>query len=117
MRTRYRYDKDLDCLVEVGGNANYFEEETPKGPTLISDTLPGGVSGTQSPLDRKHYDSRSAYHEHVRVRGLAIDEPGMVAPKPQTSTRQYQQVAADAYYGRYDRTPHEKAAYEQRNRK
>jgi len=117
MRTRYRYDSDLDCLVEIRPQSNYFEEETPKGPTLISDTLPGGVKGTQSPLDKKHYDSRSKYHQHVAARGLAIEEPGMVAPKPQTSTREYQSVVADAFYGRYDRTPHERAAYMERNRK
>ena len=117
MRRRYRYDPDLDCLVEIGGNANYFEPEQPKGPTLIPDTLPGGVNGTQSPLDRKHYDSRSAYHEHVRVRGLAINEPGMVGKKAETSPREYERVAADAYYGRYDRAPHERAAYMERNRK
>lgn len=115
MRRRYRYDPDLDCLVEIGGN--YFEEETPKGPTLIPDTLPGGVNGTQSPLDRKHYDSKSRYYGHIRDRGLAIDEPGMVHKKPETPLREYERVTADAYYGRYDREPHEKAAYYERNRK
>jgi hypothetical protein len=117
MRRRYRYDADLDCLVEIGNNANYFEEETPKGPTLIPDTMPGGVNGTQSPLDRKQYDSKSAYYGHVRDRGLAIHEPGIIHKKPETPRREYERVTADAYYGRYDRTPHEKAAYEQRNRK
>lgn len=117
MRTRYRYDPDLDSLVEIGGNANYFEEEKPKGPNLIPDTLPGGVNGTQSPLDRKHYDSKAAYYGHVRDRGLAISEPGMVHKKPETPLREYERVAADAYYGRYDREPHERAAYYERNRK
>lgn len=114
MRRRYRYDPDLDCLVEIGGN--YFEEE-PKGPTLISDTLPGGVNGTTSPLTREQFDSKSAYYGHIRDRGLAIDEPGMVHKKPETPLREYERVTADAYYGRYDRTPHEKAAYMERNRK
>ena len=38
--TRYRYDKDLDCVVPVGGN--YFEE-APQGPSIISDDLKAGV--------------------------------------------------------------------------
>jgi hypothetical protein len=117
MRQRFKYDKDLDCLVEIRPQANYFEEETPKGPTLIPDTLPGGVNGTQSPLDRKHYDSKSAYYGHVRDRGLAIDEPGMVHAKPVTPFREYERAAADAHYGRFNREPHERAAYMERNRK
>ena len=116
MRRRYRYDADLDCLVEIRPQSNYFEEEA-KGPTLISDTLPGGVNGTQSPLTRQNFDSKSAYYGHIRDRGLAIEEPGIVHEKPKTPFRVYEQAAADAHYGRYDREPHDRAAYYERNRK
>lgn len=115
MRRRYRYDADLDCLVEIGGN--YFEEEKSTGPTLISDTLPGGVNGMRSMTDGKQVDSKSAYYADLKARGLAVEEPGIHHKKPERSTREYQQTAADAYYGRYDREPHDRAAYMERNRK
>ena len=36
--TRYRYDKDLECLVEIREGSNYFDESKgQKGPTIISD--------------------------------------------------------------------------------
>jgi hypothetical protein len=38
-RKRFRYDKDLGCIVEIHDRANYFEEQ-PKGPAIISDIEP-----------------------------------------------------------------------------
>jgi hypothetical protein len=35
---RYRYDKDLECLVEIREGSNYFEPS--KGPHIISDIEP-----------------------------------------------------------------------------
>lgn len=35
---RFRYDKDMECLVEVRDGANFYEE--PKGPTIIRDLEP-----------------------------------------------------------------------------
>lgn len=36
---RYRYDKDMECLIEIRDGANYYDE-TPKGPTIIRDIEP-----------------------------------------------------------------------------
>lgn len=94
MRTRWRYDADLDCLVRIGGN--YFEEEKPKGPTLISDTMPGGVNGTRGLFSGKQYDSKSAYYGDIKRRGLAVNEPGMVGEKAKQPERDYQQATRDA---------------------
>jgi hypothetical protein len=35
---RYRYDKDLDCLIELREGSNWFEPS--KGPNVISDIEP-----------------------------------------------------------------------------
>lgn len=69
MRRRYRFDPDLDALVEIGGN--YFDER-PKGPNLIKDDLPGGVMGMRSMADGKMYDSKSRYYRSVRAVGAEI---------------------------------------------
>lgn len=36
---RFRYDKDMECIVEVREGANFYDD-TPKGPTIISDIEP-----------------------------------------------------------------------------
>jgi hypothetical protein len=69
MRRRYRYDAELDAVVEIGGN--YFEEQ-PKGLNVIGDGLPGGVSGMRSHADGRMYDSKSRYVAEVRARGFEI---------------------------------------------
>lgn len=35
---RYRYDRDLDCLIELRDGSNYFEPSP--GPSIISDIQP-----------------------------------------------------------------------------
>jgi hypothetical protein len=45
MMPRYRYDKDMECLVEIRDGANYVEEK-PKGPTVISDMQPYRAAGS-----------------------------------------------------------------------
>lgn len=69
---RFRYDKDLDEVVEIRPQSNYFEEET-KGPNVISDTMEGGVNGTRAMYreDKKHFDSKSTYRADVKAHGLA----------------------------------------------
>lgn len=69
MRTRYRWDKDLECLVEVGSNANYFEEKG-EAPNVISDDLGVGVNGLRHMPSGKMLDSKSAHYRENRVRGL-----------------------------------------------
>ncbi len=72
MRTRYRYDKDLDAVIEIRDGSNYFEE-TPQGPSVISDTMGSTVNGLRAMYrkDRKHFDSKSRYRADVRAHGLA----------------------------------------------
>ncbi len=70
MRTRYRYDADLDCLVEIGGNSNFFEEEKPRGPNVIGDDVGAGVKGLRHMASGKMLDSKSAHRKENRARGL-----------------------------------------------
>lgn len=71
MRTTYRYDRDLECLIEVGGNSNFFEEK-PQGPAVRSDRLPGGVDGLHNPATAKSYDSKSRYYADTKAAGCEI---------------------------------------------
>jgi hypothetical protein len=86
MRTTFRWDKDMECLVEVRSNSNYFEE--PKGPHLISDDMGAGVNGLRAMYrkDKKHFDSKSRYRADVKAHGLEIsgndDMRGSAPPKP-----------------------------------
>ncbi len=68
MRRRYRYDADLDCLVEIGGN--YFEEKTESGPAVISDDVGAGVNGLRHMPSGKMLDSKSLHRAENRARGL-----------------------------------------------
>jgi hypothetical protein len=65
MRTRFRYDADLDAVVEIRGN--YFEETKP-GPSVISDGL-NGIHGLLNHADRKTYDSKRAFEAATRAHG------------------------------------------------
>jgi hypothetical protein len=67
MRRRFRYDPDLDAVVEIG--SNYFEER-PEGPSVIRDDLGAGVNGLRYPPSGKQMDSKSAFRRENRARGL-----------------------------------------------
>jgi hypothetical protein len=67
MRTTYVYDADLDAVVPKRGR-NYFEPE-PRGPHIISDSLPGGVNGIVHPANGRRYDSKKRFRDETRARG------------------------------------------------
>lgn len=94
MIRRYRYDKDLECMVEIGGN--YFEE-TPKGPSLISDDL--GTQGVRHMANGKKYDSKSRFRAETKRRGLVEVGTGhdFADRRPATPKGHYHQVAKDAW--------------------
>ena len=114
MRTRYRYDPDLECLVEIGGNANFFEE-APKGPNVISDDMGAGVNGLRAMYrkDKKHFDSKSRYKADVKANGLEISGNDDMRGSPPPPVN-YGQRVKDAYEqfdgnhnGMADRVRHE----------
>jgi hypothetical protein len=107
MRTTYRWDKDLECLIEVG-RSNYFEEKA-QGPNVISDDMGAGVNGLKAMyrIDGKHFDSKSSYRADVKAHGLAeVGNETNFADKPATSPKDYYQgqvkIAYEQYQGNYN---------------
>ncbi len=69
MRTRFRYDPDLEAVVEIRDSSNYFEEKAP-APGVISDDVGAGVNGLRHMPSGKNLDSKSAHRAENRARGL-----------------------------------------------
>lgn len=67
MRRRFRYDPDLECVVEIG--SNYFEE-TPQGPSVISDDVGAGVNGLRHMPSGRMIDCKSGHRKENKARGL-----------------------------------------------
>ena len=96
MRTRYRYDKEMDCLVEIGGNSNYFEEKT-ESTNVISDNLGVGVNGLRHMPSGKMLDSKSAHRRETKARGLEeIGNETNFGSKSKEDPRAYGQMVKDA---------------------
>lgn len=85
MRTRYRYDADLDAVVPIGGGSNYYEEEKTTGPNVISDDVGAGVKGLRHMPSGKMLDSKSAHRRETKAAGLeecGNDNPASKQPEP-----------------------------------
>ena len=97
MRTRFRWDKDLECLVEIGSNANYFEEKG-EAPSVISDDLKVGVNGLKHIPSGKHLDSKAAHYRENKARGLEHvgNETDFASQKEKPKHGDYMQEAAAA---------------------
>ncbi len=82
MRRRYRYDNDLDCLVEIGSNSNYFEEKT-ESAAVIGDDVAAGVNGLRHLPSGKMLDSKSAHRKETKARGLEeVGNDRMASQRP-----------------------------------
>ncbi len=75
--TRYRYDKELDAIVEVRDRSNYFEAS--KGPAIISDDIGAGVNGLRHMATGRYHDSKSKFRADTRASGCV--ETGNDAPR------------------------------------
>ena len=97
MRTRYRYDAELDCLVEIGGNSNFFEERD-QAPAVISDDVGGGVNGLRHMPSGKMLDSKSAHRRETRARGLEEigNETNFASQRVYPKSDEYARAAIDA---------------------
>lgn len=69
---RYRYDKDMECLVEVRAGANYFDDK-PKGPTVIRDIEPYRASASDIACGGKRpvISGRRQHREFLKRNGYA----------------------------------------------
>lgn len=66
---RYRYDRDLDCLVEIRNGSNYFEAA--KGPAVISDLEPYRAMGSDVACGGKRpvISGRRQHREYLQRNG------------------------------------------------
>ena len=104
MRTTFRWDKDMECLVEVGGNSNYFEEPKPQSASVISDNM-GGINGLRAMYrkDKKHFDSKSRYRADVKAHGLAeVGNEQNFASKPDALPKDHYGNAVQQAYQQFD---------------
>ena len=104
MRTRYRYDADLDAVVEIREGSNYFEE-TPQGPQVISDTMGDNINGLRAMYrkDKKHFDSKSRYRADVRAHGLReVGNEEHYESKPAALPKDYYGQKVKAAYEQFD---------------
>ena len=95
MRTRFRWDRDLECLVEVG-RSNYFEE-CGTAPAVISDDVGAGVNGLRHMPSGKMIDSKSGHRRETKARGLVeVGNDRMASQKPRPHPDDYMREVIDA---------------------
>lgn len=95
MRKRFRYDPDLEAVVEIG--SNYFEE-APRGPNVISDDLGMGVNGLKHLPSGRMLDSKSAHYRENRARGLEHvgNETNFASKREATHFNEHMRAVLDA---------------------
>lgn len=95
MRRRFRYDPDLEAVVEI--RDNYFEERA-QGPNVISDDLGVGVKGLRHMPSGKMLDSKSEHYRENRARGLEIvgNDQNFIGRKVATPPDEYMRATKDA---------------------
>lgn len=70
---RFRYDKDLECMVEIRPGSNYFDLHELRSdfpsPAIRPDALPRAI---KSMVSGKMHDGKSAYYREVSRAGCEI---------------------------------------------
>lgn len=84
---RYRYDKDMDCIVEIRDGSNWLAEQPARGPQIIRDLQPyktaaGDVANNGN---RTVIGGRRQHREFLKRNGLV--EVGNEAPKARKPIR------------------------------
>ena len=103
MRTRYRYDKDMDCVVDIRDGSNYYEPPTESGPNVISDDVGAGVKGLRNMASNKYLDSKSAHRKENKARGLEeVGNEQNFASKPETLPKDHYGKAVKQAYEQFD---------------
>jgi hypothetical protein len=79
---RYRYDKELDAIVEIRDGSNFFDESKgTKGPALIKDIEPYRAMGSDVACNglRPMIGTRSEHRDYLRRNGYV--ETGNETPR------------------------------------
>ena len=93
---RYRYDKDLDCLVEIRDGSNFFDEtKGSKGPALIKDIEGYRAMGADVACGGKRpfITSRSQHRAYLKRNGYV--ETGNETPRVYDDRPTMQQMQRD----------------------
>lgn len=95
MRKRFRYDPDLECVVEIGSN---YYDDAPRGPNVISDDLKAGVNGLKHLPSGRMIDSKSGHYRENKRRGLEHvgNETGFAVKREKTPADYYTRQVLDA---------------------
>ena len=118
---RYRYDKDLDCMIEIREGNNYFEEK-PRGPNVISDIEPYRAAASDVACGGKRpiISGRRQHREFLKRNGLTeVGNETGYRPPDGPSERQQEARLVDSIkraMGEYgSNTGADRAAYFMRN--
>lgn len=107
MRRRFRYDADLEEVVEIRESSNYFEEK-PQGPNVIRDDVGAGVNGLRHMPSGLMLDSKSRHRAETKARGLVeVGSDNMAAkpmPLPKDHYNQIVKTAHDQWVGDWNGT-------------
>ena len=78
---RFRYDKEMECLVEIRDGSNFFEDKPPKGPSIIRDIEPYRAAGSDIACGGKRpmINTRSEHRAFLKRNGYV--ETGNEAPR------------------------------------
>ncbi len=101
---RFRYDKELDAVVEIRPQSNYFED-TPRGPNVISDDIGAGVAGLRAMhrTDKRRFDSKSAFRRDVKDAGLAeVGNEANFESKPASLSKDFYGEKVKAAFEQFD---------------
>lgn len=93
-RRRFYYDKEMDAVLEYGAN---FFQETPQGPSVISDDVGAGVNGLRHMASGMMLDSKSRHRAENRARGLREvgNEQNFATPEKQAPLGYYERQVND----------------------
>jgi hypothetical protein len=98
--TKYRYDRDMECMVEVRDQSNYFEEK-PEFPTpfIIRDDIGAGVNGLRHMASGKYFDSKSNFRRHTKERGLEEigNDLDFAWKRPEKTFAYYRRIVQSAF--------------------
>ena len=69
---RFRYDKDLECMVEVRPESNYFDYNEKRADLACPAVHSGGMATIKSMADGRYYETKRNYLKSVSRAGCEV---------------------------------------------
>jgi hypothetical protein len=94
MRRRFRFDRDLDAIVEVHDHNSFIAGQV----HVIGDDVGAGVNGLRHMPSGKHFDSKSEHRRENRARGLVEvgNETNFASKRERPGIDYYERKVVDA---------------------